>query len=243
MTYRVRNIVLAAVLVAIGVVLATSYLASRARSIESGQDLVEVLVATRDIPAGTPLAELQDGGFVEVRKVRSRDAVPGAMDDLRGEAGRATSTRIFSGDQIALAKLADESGLAPAARISGTERWVAFPIGDHQDVGGQLGAGDHVDIFATRIDRGEVQTVLVARDVEIVDVPSRKESSGTGVVSRTRRGQAYTFEVSDRIADRLVWAASWQNTDGLHLALRPAASAADGRVPAIRVRLDDGMGG
>ena len=58
MTYRIRNIGIAVALAIVAALLTTFYVTNYKRTVQQGEQKVPVYVAARDIPLGTPGADL-----------------------------------------------------------------------------------------------------------------------------------------------------------------------------------------
>src|SRR5437764_9732725 len=80
MTYRVRNLGLAAGLALAAVVLIAAYLTNYKRHVQRGEDKVRVYVAAKPIPLGTPGSDLVKNSLVKVQSVLERNLVPGFVD-------------------------------------------------------------------------------------------------------------------------------------------------------------------
>lgn len=120
---------------------------------------VDLLVAARDLPAGTTLepADLAPLAFV-------RDASPpGAIADIALASGRTLSAPMLAGEALTQTRLVD------AALWHGAQAY-AVPIRlAEADVGGLLSPGMLIDIV--RESRGEA--VVVADGVRVITVPRR----------------------------------------------------------------------
>jgi Flp pilus assembly protein CpaB len=234
MTYRTRNILIAVLLLAVGVIATSTYLKTQADRAARGQKLVEVLVARERIAAGTPADDLVGSDLVELRKVRSDDQVAGAITDAEALGDRAATATIYPGDQISARKFADTSELPATSQVTGTERLIALPVGRFQSVDGTLGTGDRVDIWASRTTNNETTTWVVARDVLVSEGPEL----GTDQASRSgskRDFPVVTFRVSDVVAEQLIWSYAHSDDTGLVLAARPAEGAAQTKLKGERV--------
>jgi Flp pilus assembly protein CpaB len=236
MTYRTRNILVAVLLLAVGVIATSAYLKNQADRAARGQELVQVLVAREQIAPGTPAEDLVEGDMVELRKVRVDDQVDGAVKDAAVLDKRAATATIYPGDQISARKFADTSQLPATSQVTGTERLVSLPVGRFQSVDGTLKGGDRVDIWASRTKSEETTTWVVARDVLISEGPKASaEDARSGSKSDF---PSITFRVSDVIAEKLIWSFAHSDENGLVLAARPADGATQTKLPGERVDND-----
>ena len=76
---RLRNLAVPIGLAVLAAVLVGAYIVSYRNSVNSGAGLVKVLVATRDIPAGTTGSAVASGGYLKGETVPRRVVVPGSV--------------------------------------------------------------------------------------------------------------------------------------------------------------------
>ena len=74
---RIRNLALPLGLATLAAVLIGMYVISYRNRVTHGAGLVTVLVATRDIPAGTDGSTIAGGGYLKSQTVPRRAVVPG----------------------------------------------------------------------------------------------------------------------------------------------------------------------
>ena len=83
MNYRVRNIGIAVGLAALAAILTSVYVVNYKRHVQHGEEKVTVLVAARDIPAGTAGADVVDQKFLKEQtraQQQIRDGEPVSAD-------------------------------------------------------------------------------------------------------------------------------------------------------------------
>src|SRR5262249_60490181 len=131
MNYRVKNIGIAVALAALAAILTSVYVINYKRHVQHGEGKVTVLVAARDIPAGTSGADVIDQHMLKQQTVPRKAVVAGAIsspDQLSqylatagGYQGEQATTRPFSppheqriGPQI--------KGSQPAYQLEGSQR-------------------------------------------------------------------------------------------------------------------------
>src|SRR5712691_739375 len=81
MTYRVKNIGIAVILAAFAGLLTIFYVANYKRHVQHGESNVSVLVAARDIPAGTTGSEVVGQHLLQTESIARRTVVPGAISN------------------------------------------------------------------------------------------------------------------------------------------------------------------
>src|SRR5256885_14808275 len=96
MSYRLRNFVIAAVLALLAGILTTTYVKGYKHRVQRGEDLVPVLVATRDVPTGTSAAK----AHLAVRQIQRRNLVTGAVRSDARLAGLFALEPTYAGEQI-----------------------------------------------------------------------------------------------------------------------------------------------
>ena len=79
MNYRVRNIGIAVGLAALAAILTSVYVVNYKRHVQHGEGKVTVLVAARDIPAGTAGADVVDQKMLKEQTVPRKAVVAGAI--------------------------------------------------------------------------------------------------------------------------------------------------------------------
>lgn len=140
----------------------------------SGPAMVEVVVATEDIPAGTDLDELLSEGAFTTQEVPEGAVVQGAITSLAELTGEETSAAILEGEQISTARL-QGSGELPggALGIPAGHQAVTLAVTAPQGTGAALRSNDHVMVYAS-FDRAppsnEAVTVTLVPNVEVLEV-------------------------------------------------------------------------
>lgn len=175
MNLTLRNLLVAAMMMLVGVLLVTNFIRNERRDLSRGKQEVQVFVAAKDIPAGTPAKELEDGGFLETRDVLREDQAPGAIGRISSVRDLVSNETVYKGETLTMNAFDRTTGLKPTAQIKGNERLVSVPINPAVDIGSLIRPGDHVDIHAAlpvRVGSDQLfQQVVVARDIEIIETP------------------------------------------------------------------------
>ena len=128
---------------------------------------VSVLVAGTDLPAGTPLSELE----VEVRRVESAAGLVGG-DELGELTDWVLASPIAAGEPLLPSLLRPVEALAAPATI-------AIQLDSAHAVLGQLGAGDRIDIFATTSRPGiQAETMLIATSIYVLEARLTDSTAG-----------------------------------------------------------------
>jgi Flp pilus assembly protein CpaB len=190
--------------------------------VQRGEELAPVLVATKDVPAGTPSAKAS----FALRRIEQRNLVAGAVSDQRKLAGLVSQTPIFAGEQVTMRRFASVAALGPRGAIHGAMRVVALPGDANQLLSGLLRAGDRVDVVAALPSGAQstvkpskilLKNVLVLRTAQQVATGSKLGSSGLD------QKLSVLLSVADKDAQKLFYA--MENGDWT-LALRPIDGSA-----------------
>jgi Flp pilus assembly protein CpaB len=98
--YRARTLGLGIFLALLAAVLTVAYANRAEEQARLGSQDVEVLVAARDVEAGTPGTALLRSGLLVAERVPRRSVVPGAISD-RAQLGKLVAAdRIYAGEQV-----------------------------------------------------------------------------------------------------------------------------------------------
>jgi Flp pilus assembly protein CpaB len=245
MTYRLRNIVVAVGLALIAALLTTFYVANYKRHVRQSETTVTVYVAKRDIPQGTPGADLVKHGWMAPQDVIQRTVVPGAISNPEQVGSLLTTQPIYTGEQVSLRRFADHAQQGVRSQLHGTLRAVSIPGTSDALLAGTLHDGDHVDLVAN-LKTGDCSTCfgvrVVARNVLVLTAPSGGGAAGAKVGGASQDQQSVTLAVGDSREEQKIWYAV-QNSAGWSLALRPVANATDSSedVEVMKTMLQDGV--
>ena len=112
MTYRVKNIGIAVVLAAFAGLLTIFYVANYKRHVQHGENTVSVLVAARDIPAGTTGSEVVEQHYFTSQSVPRRSVVPGAIAKPDQLNNLVVTQQVFRGEQVTTRSFGTQTELA-----------------------------------------------------------------------------------------------------------------------------------
>ena len=224
---RLRNLMLPVALAVIAAVLVGIYIVSYRDSVTEGAGLVEVLVASRDIPANTQGTEVASGGYLKTEMVPRRAVVSGSVVSGAALTSKVVTDPIYKGEQITLRHF------APASR-AGSSRSSPARSGQSPSSASRSScsrarspAGDRVDVVATAHYTGD-QTPRRA---------TTRSCCGTCSCSRRpKRPPAEQFANKEQMSAMLVMTDSQAQTMGWamrmsnwFLALRPTRAPRNSR--------------
>jgi pilus assembly protein CpaB len=230
MKRRVLTIVLALVLAVIGTAGVLAYVNGASARAMTGLKAVTVLVAQREIPAGTSAGAAQQAGSLRGETLPARSVPADAVGSITAE----LSSLVMSSD-VMPGQLLLRPMLVPAAQVSGglaipdTMLAVTIPLCLPQAVAGYVHAGSQVAIFDTVSTKsmnsqqscnqagqsqqtqvsGTVVTRVVLPRVQVLSVGSGAaasggSSSGTSAGSQAQGAVLVTFAVDQSDAERVI---------------------------------------
>jgi Flp pilus assembly protein CpaB len=221
---RLRNLILPVGLAVLAVVLIGVYMVSYRNSVNNGADLVKVLVASRDIPAGTKGSAVASGGYMKTETVPRRAVVPGSVVSGAPLTSLVSTNPIYKGEQITLRQFGPMTQAGIFAKFSGKQRAVSVLGDPTQLLDGVVSDGDRVDVVATAkyrnfgLDRATSRVVL--RNLLVLEAPDGK----TDVASS--EDTSATLVMNDRQTQTMAWA---MKNSTWFLALRPTKRPRDSK--------------
>jgi len=208
-----RTLLLLAALVvaALGTTGVFLYVNGISKRAEADYDLVEVLVATAPIEAGTTAQGAQDLGALELRPFLRKSLVGlPALSDISGVAEKVAVTPIAEGEPILETQFGD-SGASTLLPIPDGKLAVSVQLADPARVAGFVGAGSEVAVFmsSASADRTGETTRLLLPKVSVIAAGSATVIAAVGATDGT--GEAIpktllTLAVDQRQAQKLVYA-------------------------------------
>jgi Flp pilus assembly protein CpaB len=214
---RLRNLALPIGLAVLAAVLVGIYVISYRNSVNHGASLEKVLVAARDIPAGTDGASVAAGGYLRAQTVPQRSVVPGAIVSAAPLTNLVVDGTIYKGQQVTLRQFKPIAQGGIFAKFSGKERVVVVPGDPNQLLSGTVSDGDHVDVVANTKYSNRVTTRVILQNLLVLEAPG---GSSSGSVGGAQTASA-TLVMTDKQSQTMLWAlknATW------YLVLRPTAN-------------------
>jgi Flp pilus assembly protein CpaB len=201
------------------------YLSQYRTSLEASAEPVTVLVAKNLIHKGTPGNVIGSTDLFQTTSVPKDQVRNGALTDAASLRGRVAATEIYPGQQLT----AGDFGLAAAGSVSTslTKDWraIAVPVDSIHGVSGQIGAGDHVDIYVGfNVDRasggGNVPVIKLMMTNTLVLQTSTGGSSSS--IGNGGGGGSVILRATTQQAANLAFAA---DNGVIWMTLRPSANA------------------
>ena len=179
-------------------------------------DPVQVLVAKRLVPKGTPGDLIASEQLYSLSRVKNSQVQDGAITDPDQLTGKVVAREINPGHQLQASDF--EEGRTAQARLSGFQRAMSVPLDESRGLADDVEAGDRVDVLVTyrNLGNGPSSARVAAQDVLVLSVADADGGVGQ-TVDRTA-----TLRVNDDDATAIAAA-----VDGgkIWLVLRPAVGA------------------
>ncbi len=224
LTYRVRNIGIAAALALLAAMFTFFYVSNYKKHVQQGQELVDVYVASHDIPAGSSGAEV--AGSLAHKRVERTAVVPGAISDPSQVKRLVATQEIFSGEQVSTKRFQPLTEQGIRGQLKGSMRAISVPGDPNQLLLGTLQDGDRIDVVGTWTSpEGQQRHVsrTILRDIKVLQAPTEsKVASHLG--SATNSPYAAILAISDTQSRKLYW--MMKNGDW-SFELRPVSKATD----------------
>ena len=237
LSYRTRNILVAAALALLAVTLTLVYVShARSTSASAGTAPVHVLVAARDIPIGTSGRALAGGSWLVTRTFQQSDVPAGAVTSTAQLGSLVAIQPTYRGEQIVARRFGTTQQEGVLSVLHGANRIVQLPGDANQLLAGTLKVGNHVDVVGSIKSPESSQshfTTIFLRNLLVVTAPQK--SSGVG------NDTSLELRVTTAQAQQLFWL---QKNADWSLLLRPATSATDKPVaPTSAATLLEGTNG
>jgi Flp pilus assembly protein CpaB len=233
MNYRAKNIGIAVALAALAAILTSVYVVNYKRHVQHGEGKVTVLVAARDIPAGTSGADVIDKKMLKEQTVPRKSRIPGAISSPDLLSQYVATQDIYEGEQVSTRRFAPPQEQGIRAQIKGTQRAYQLEGDSNQLLAGTIKAGDHVDVVGTwgiKNPNGDEAIVsrVILRNLLVMTAPEGT-SGGAKVTDPASGGETVQLRVTDAQSQKLIWIEknSADNGAGWHLELRPPTNSLD----------------
>jgi len=229
MNYRAKNIGIAVALAALAAILTSVYVVNYKRHVQNGEGKVTVLVAARDIPAGTSGADVVDQKMLKEQTVPRKAVVAGAISSPDQLAQYVAAQDVFEGEQVSTRRFTPPTEQGVRAQIKGTQRAYQLPGDPNQLLAGTIQAGDHVDVVGTwELRGGDKVSRVILRNLLVLRAPSGTSAAAT-VTSSGSGPESVQLRVTDVQANKLIWIQKngVSNGEAYYLALRPPTNSLD----------------
>jgi Flp pilus assembly protein CpaB len=190
-----KNIIISIVLAVAAAAALVIYMSQVRDQAASGERNVQVVVATQDIHAGTPVDDAIATGDFGTRTVRAADAPAAAISDLDSIRGEVVTQELFRGDTVTANRLGRPHSQGAGAQVTGNYRLISVPLYGTQGLLSSLQPSDRVDIFADTSNADGTQNfeqlivpgALVVGITPVTDTSSSSTDQGSVLLSMTEQ--------------------------------------------------------
>jgi pilus assembly protein CpaB len=153
---RVVTIIAAILLTLFGMVVVIAYVNSAEGRAQENAELVSILVATEEIPAGTPAASLAGSRSVALRQVPQAVRAEDAVQDLDALGDQVTLERILANEPIVARHFGDpaEAQRPGSGQVEEGLEIITVALEPQRALGGEIAAGDLVGVIVSLEDSG-----------------------------------------------------------------------------------------
>jgi pilus assembly protein CpaB len=197
---RTLLLIAALVVAALGTVLIFIYVKGADDRAQDDATIVEVLVATQKVEAGTTAGDASSAGAFEIAEVPDSARADGALADVSIVSDQVALSPIFPGQQI-LAQMFGAPGTNSTLAVPKGKLAISVQLGDPERVAGFVVPGSDVAIFATVTPQGGLATEgettrVLLPTVEVIGVGA---STVTTQTTTTDSGESTTSEIPQTI--------------------------------------------
>ena len=227
MNYRVKNIGIAVALAALAAILTSVYVVNYKRHVQRGEDKVPVLVAAKDIPAGTSGADIIDQKLLKEQTVPRKAVVAGAISTPDQLAQYVATQDVYEGEQVSTRRFAPPREQGIRSQMKGTQRAYQLPGDANQLLAGTVKAGDYVDVVGTwEVNDETTVSRVVLRNLLVLTAPG---GAGESKLTESSDTTSIQLRVTDAQAQKLIWIEKNGVDDGeaYYLLLRPPTNSLD----------------
>jgi Flp pilus assembly protein CpaB len=219
LTTRRGTIILGIGAAVIAAIVLLVYLNQYRNSVDSGAQPVSVLVAKSLIQKGTPGNVVGETRLFQVTSIPRKELKTGAFVDPQTLTGKVAAIDIYPGQQLTAADFVPANTAVLTQALARNQRAVVIPLEDAAEVGGQIGAGDHVDVWVALTNQaGNGVTKPIVR--EVLQDMYVLNATGGGV----------TFRATPRESGLLIYASQQAR---IWLVLRPTVASTTTKPPVI----------
>jgi pilus assembly protein CpaB len=155
-------VAIAAALAIVGALVLVLFVQSAEDRALEGEEVVEVLVVQEQIPAGTPVSEIED--VVEEEKVPAKVANAGAVGDISQLAGLVAAVDLIEGDQLTAARFTTPEAFSPSrsqVEVPTGLLEITITADPERSIGGTIQPGDTIAFIASFGTEGGTTNIIL----------------------------------------------------------------------------------
>jgi pilus assembly protein CpaB len=228
MSYRLRNMLIAVALAGLAALLVTFYVSNYKNSVQKNEASVTVLVASKDIPAGTLGADVAKG-YLKTVDIARKAVVPGAISSPTQIRGLVATQNVYAGEQVTTARFGPLVEQGVKGQLTANYRAMQVAGDPNQVLSGTIKVGDHVDFVGVVTTQGSgggsgvTFGRVFVRNVTVLQTQSASSSGKIG--GGGNNDEAVLLRVTDAQAQKI--AIVYKKGDYWALLQRPGLKASD----------------
>lgn len=225
MSTSMRNVLIAVVLAIAAATTVVLYTSSVRSSAHQQVRTIQVLVATKDIDAGTDGAKAASS--MSLKTIPVDLEVPGAVRSAAGFSGLVATQKIRVGEQVVGDVFQKPIGQDAQIQLKPTERAIEVNMNLTSSAVGTVKAGDSVDLYGTfkvQDSQGREHRItrLLVPNVLVLQIPEEtKKATGLSASGSDSNADQVTFAVSMDDAPKLAYMAATSDVSTLWMIVRP----------------------
>jgi Flp pilus assembly protein CpaB len=173
-----RNIIISVVLAVAAAAAILAYTSQVRDSADQSGSTTQVLVATHEIPVGTPIDDAQSKGWLEQRPVRQTEIADGAVTSFDAVSGKVVTESMFAGDQLTSYRVGAEGSQTAAGQVTGQFRAIRVPFNLNSGLLRDLQVDDHVDVLTSYRKGDTTYTYLAVPNAQVISVDAPAQDGG-----------------------------------------------------------------
>jgi Flp pilus assembly protein CpaB len=229
MSYRLRNMLIAVALAGLAALLVTYYVSNYKNSVRKNEASVPVLVASKDIPAGTLGSDVAKG-YLKTIDIARKAVVPGAISSPTQIRSLVALQTTFAGEQITTHRFGPLVEQGIKGQLTANYRAMQLAGDPNQVLSGTIKAGDHVDFVGVVTTQGSnggsglTFGRVFVRNIQVLQTQTESSSSGK-IGGGGNNDEAVLLRVTDAQAQKI--AVVYKKGDYWALLQRPGLKSSD----------------
>jgi Flp pilus assembly protein CpaB len=222
--YRIRNIVIAAVLAATAGLLTILYVTSANDNEAASKQSVKVYVPSKDYAIGASGAKIADSMTVQV--VKRDQLVPDAVTSPVQIRGLYLTQPVIKGEQLTLKRFAMLKEQGIRSKLAGNQRALQISGDTNQMLAGTLVPGDRIDVVANirnPNDNADVRSTIVLRNLRVLQTQGGDAGAS---IDQANSGDLHAVVLAMTDTQAQIMAFTQHNSDW-SLQLRPVKKPKD----------------
>lgn len=143
-----KNIIISVALALAAAVALVLYVGEVQNRAVTNERTVAVVVALKDVPAGTTVNDAITAGALGIKTMRSADVPDFAVTNYDSIRGQVVSQPLFTGDTVTTTRVGSSNGTSPSFQVKANQRLIRLPLYNTQGMLEDVQPHDRVDIWA-----------------------------------------------------------------------------------------------